>query len=292
VYIALDLFMRNLLVTLTYAGYANILTLPAVLLSAYFLRSRVANVWTSTRLTGSRSAKWIGTIMVAGSLAGIFGKEQVLEIVGMLFTALGKSQQFDSVANRLGFHLLNGFFFTLATGMFLAVQGIGGRIAIGKRGRKYSFNLATAACLFIILSSLNKTTVVTDIRRDRVTPLKTMANEVLDNRQPVYFTGVQVAKALNFFTGYESNFRYHRNRWESIPAKTTGSIEFRELPLDPERIPPNSFVVLDRIPLRRVRAGAPTSQDILPLPDYLDNPPADWVVLFDSDNYTLYDVQR
>jgi hypothetical protein len=194
------------------------------------------------------------------------------------------------LSNRLGFHLLNSFFFSLASGMFLAVQGLGGHLAVGKRRRKYPFNLATAACVFIILSSLNKTNVVTDIRRDRVTPLKTMANEILSNRRPVYFTGVQVAKALNFFTGYESNFRYHRNRWESIPAKTTSSLEFRELPPDPELIPRNSFVVLDRIPLRRVRAGAPTAQDILPLPDYLDNPPADWVVLFESDNYTLFYV--
>lgn len=290
-YFGLDFIMRNVFVVFTYPGYANVFTLPSVVLAVHLLRSRLGPVWTSTAASGSRVAVWLGIVLVAGSLAGGLAERQVLGLLKTLFDAAGRLQLYDAHYYRLSYLVLIGFCATLTVGVFLLAQGLGGRATTGARAAGHRFGLGAAIAVFLVLSSLVYSQVAVDQRRSMVAPYRSMADIINKDRRTVYVTDLRAPTALNFYFGFNSNYRYYRDRWERIPTEKSDAVVFRELPSMANEIEASSYVVVNRVPIARLREGKPAPYDVVPLPDYLDDPPADWVALYDSGDFALYQVQ-
>lgn len=273
-YLAMDFVLRTVVRLLAYPPYINVLDLPAALVTARVLAPHLAGAPRGPKA----SVVTLGAVLALGGAAALWFHHALassVDVWGSTLGSWGRAHAHDARFETMP--VLVGSLFTAA-----------GLWAMVRRAR-----WGGAALLFLVVSSLFITAQGVRWRRAEVAPLREMASIVASDDQTVYMTSLWPPTAMSFFLGYRTNFRRYWNHWESVtPAGGGRTVTFREPPDSLPALAENSYLVLDKRPVRRMRARMPADIDVVPLPAYVLSLPPTWRLLLDSPDYSLYRVLR
>ena len=285
-YVAMDIMLRNVVLLLAYPPYANVLNLPAALLVARVL---APGLRASAGTDNPRARWWLPALGPALLMAGAWGIASRRTLAAWLDTwasgwgSWGRAHPHDTRIATVPIILGS---LLLATGIYLFWR------SRRRLGTAPTPGWGAAALVFLVVSSLFITDQGVRWRRDEAAPIRSMARIIEEDAQPVYLTSLWSGTALNFFLKYRTNFRRYWDRWESEAVPGAGGITVREVPAEAGLLTEGSYVLIDKRPVRRLRAGQPAVYDVVRLPSYVLTPPPQWRLLFDSEDYALYRTAR